>query len=70
MIKAKIVFLVEKSIEAELTYSLQARQNSTEVVHRAEATPCGIFRQLEPILSNIIRRERERTCQAIRQAFE
>ena len=54
----------------KLEYTLKALQNSTEVEHRAEAMPYGFFKLLEPVLSIIVRSERERTCQAIKRALE
>ena len=51
-------------------YMLRSHQNSTEVIHKAEATPYSIFKLLEPILSIIVRSERERTCHAIRRVLE
>jgi hypothetical protein len=55
---------------AKLKYTLKALESSTEVTHRAEAMPYGFFKLLEPILSIIVRSERERTCQAIKRALE
>ena len=55
---------------SKFKYTLKARQNSTEVIHRAEAIPCGFFKLLEPVLSMIVRSERERTCQAIKRVLE
>jgi uncharacterized protein YndB with AHSA1/START domain len=55
---------------SKFKYTLKARQNSTEVIHRAEAIPYGFFRLLEPILSIIVRSERERTCKAIKGVLE
>jgi uncharacterized protein YndB with AHSA1/START domain len=55
---------------SKFKYALKSRQNGTEVTHTAEAIPCGFFKLLEPILSNIVRSERERTCNAIKRALE
>jgi hypothetical protein len=55
---------------AKLEYTLKVRPNSTEVQHRAEAMSYGFFKLLEPILSIVVRSERERTCQAIKRALE
>ena len=55
---------------AEFKYSLKALRNSTEVIHTTEAVPYGFFKLFEPILSHIVRSERERTCQAIKEFFE
>jgi hypothetical protein len=55
---------------AKLEYMLKVRKNSTEVQHRAEAMPYGFFKLLEPVLSIVVRSERERTCQAIKRALE
>ena len=54
----------------KLKYTLKALQNSTEVNHRVEAVPYGLFKLLEPILSFIVRSERERTCLAIKRSLE
>ncbi|MGW8301676.1 MAG: SRPBCC family protein [Desulfobacterales bacterium] len=55
---------------AKLQYTLKAFENSTEVIHRAEAMPYGFFKLLEPLLSIIVHSERERTCQAIKRSLE
>ena len=55
---------------SKFEYTLTVYQNSTEVIHRAEAIPYSLFKLLEPILSIIVRSERERTCQAIKRALE
>jgi hypothetical protein len=55
---------------ASVEYVLKSVQNFTEVVHRFEATPCGPCKLLEPILSKIVRSERDRTCRAIKQGLE
>ena len=55
---------------AELKYTLKALQDSTEVVHIAKAVPGGFFKLFEPILSRIVRTERERTCRAIKEFLE
>jgi len=59
-----------KVFSAVAKYTLKAAQNSTEVVHRFEAKPFGIFKLLEPVLSVIIRSERERTCKAVKRSLE
>ena len=53
-----------------IKYTLNALHNSTEVTHRVEAKPYGIFKLFEPVLSLIVRSERERTCHAIKQSLE
>jgi hypothetical protein len=63
-------FLGLPVFRSKFKYALEASQNSTEVTHTAEAIPCGLFKLLEPILSNIVRSERERTCHAIKRALE
>jgi hypothetical protein len=55
---------------ASAEYTLKCVQNFTEVVHRFEATPYGLFKLFEPVLSIIVHSERERTCSAIKQALE
>jgi hypothetical protein len=55
---------------SKFKYALKARKNSTEVAHSAEAMPYGFFKLLEPILSKIVRSERQRTCNAIKRALE
>ncbi len=55
---------------AKVDYRLNAVQEITEVVHRCEATPWGPFKLFGPVLSGIVRSERERTCKAIKQALE
>jgi hypothetical protein len=55
---------------ATAEYNLNSGQNSTEVEHRFQAIPCGLFKLLEPTLANIVRSERERTCRAIKQGLE
>lgn len=55
---------------SKFKYTLKTRQNSTEVTHSAQAMPYGFFKLLEPILSNIVRSERTRTCHAIKRALE
>ena len=56
--------------DAKLKYTLKALQNCTEIMHKADAIPLGFFKLLEPIISIIVRSERERTCQAIKRALE
>jgi hypothetical protein len=57
-------------LSALAEYILTGRDGYTEVVHRFEATPFGIFKLLGPFLSIVIRSERERTCRAIKQGLE
>jgi hypothetical protein len=56
--------------QAVFKYTLKALQNSTEVIHSAEAVPYGFFKLFEPILLRIVRTERERTCRAVVEFFE
>ncbi|MBW2478589.1 MAG: SRPBCC family protein [Deltaproteobacteria bacterium] len=56
--------------QAEFRYALKALRNSTEVIHSAEAVPHVFFKLFEPILSHIVRTERERTCRAIKGFLE
>jgi uncharacterized protein YndB with AHSA1/START domain len=58
------------SFHADIEYTLKSEENFTEVVHKVEATPSGLFRLLEPILSMVVRSERQRTCEAIKDALE
>jgi len=55
---------------ATAEYALKGEGNTTEVTHRFQASPCGLFKLLEPLLSIIIRSERERTCMAIKKALD
>ena len=51
-------------------YVLRPLQTSTEIVHRFEAKPYKVFKLIEPVLSRLVRPERERTCGAIKHALE
>ena len=51
-------------------YTLMGSGSFTEVIHRFEVTAHGIFKLMAPILSPVIRSERERTCKAIKLGLE
>jgi hypothetical protein len=55
---------------ATAEYILKGERNVTEITHRFLATPCGFFKLFEPLLSSIIRSERDRTCRSIKKALE
>ena len=63
-------WLAIKVFSAVAEYVLTGTHGYTEVVHKFEATPFGIFKLLGPFLSFVIRSERERTCRAIKQGLE
>ncbi len=49
---------------------IDTQNDFTEVDHHLTAKGHGLFRMLEPILSMVVSREREKTCEAIKQAIE
>jgi hypothetical protein len=55
---------------ATAEYNLNPHQHSTEVEHRFQVIPCGLFNLFQPILAKIVRSERERTCRAIEQGLD
>jgi len=55
---------------ADIEYFFKAQNNFTEVTHHFAAKGRGLFKIAEPVLSAVIRREREKTCEAIKQAIE
>ena len=63
-------WLGRKVFTAVTEYDLKDAQSSTEIEHTFNATLFGKFRLLEPVLSILLRSNRERTCQAIKQTLE
>jgi hypothetical protein len=59
-----------KVFSAVAEYDLMSYRSSTEVVHRFEAAPLGVFKLVEPILSSVIQKERAKTCRAIKVGLE
>jgi len=55
---------------ADIDYFFKAQNDFTEITHHFTAKTHGLFRIAEPVLSAVIRREREKTCEAIKQAIK
>jgi ribosome-associated toxin RatA of RatAB toxin-antitoxin module len=55
---------------ARVEYFFETQNDFTEITHHLTAKGHGLFRMLEPVLSMVVSRERKKTCEAIKQAFE
>ena len=55
---------------ADIDYFFKTQNKLTEITHHFAAKTHGLFRIAEPALSAVIRREREKTCEAIKQAIQ
>ena len=63
-------FLGMRLFDANFSYRLRAVGGETEVFHKAQANPCGIFKILTPINSLVVNSERTLTCKAIKKELE
>ena len=55
---------------ASVEYFFKAQNSFAEVTHHLAAKGHGLFRMIEPILSMVVYREREKNREAIKQAIE